>query len=146
MFSFFSNKDITRNKKLVKKWSKEHQNLVEYATKVISSQNDKKPLKTKKYMGKLTDVALQHLMHEDIKFRELLDQATDNQVNVINSINEFRDTFCDAKKELFRFLTKYTKDDAVYDEHFDKSFGEIVGVLTQRIEYEEKNLYSLLNN
>lgn len=42
------------------------------------------------------------------------------------------------------FLTQYTRDDAVLDDIFFKTFNELVAVLGQRIKFEEENLYSIL--
>ena len=43
------------------------------------------------------------------------------------------------------FLTKYTRQDSILDDEFFQQFNELAEVLIERIQYEEKNLYTLLD-
>ena len=43
------------------------------------------------------------------------------------------------------FLTKYTRQDSILDDEFFQQFNELAEVLIERIQYEEKNIYALLD-
>jgi len=140
-FSFFSSK----NQKLVKQWTKEHQQIVTLATRVISSYSDNKLSKAKKELKELRTVTLNHLMTEDIEFFKLLKDSKNLDKETEKFVNEFKNTFYDTKTVLRRFLKQYTDDDAVLDDKFFESFNGLVGVLADRIAFEENNLYNRLN-
>jgi len=141
-FSLFSSK----NQKLVKQWTKEHQQIVTLATKVITSYLDNKHSRAKKELQELRTVTMNHLMTEDIEFFKLLkdEKKLDTETKVF--VNEFKNTFYDTKTVLRHFLQEYTGDSAVLDDKFFDSFNGLVGVLAKRISFEEKNLYSRLDN
>jgi len=136
-FSFFSSK----NQKLVKKWKHEHEEIVIFAHKIIAaySLNDKTAVR--KELIALRELAVDHLMREDIELFKLLrkDKTIDNDMEAL--IREFTETFRDTKTALLAFLREYTQESSKLDEKFFTTFTEIVGVLSQRIEFEEKNLY-----
>ena len=69
MFSSFF---LSKNQKLVQKWKSEHEQIVELATKVITSYNDGKVNIAKDALVDLRLVTLNHLMAEDMEFVELL--------------------------------------------------------------------------
>ena len=140
-FSLFSSK----NQKLVKLWKKEHAQIVVHATKIIElyDNNDQKAIvKELKAIKKLT---ISHLMTEDIEFFRLLrdEDRLDDETKIF--VNEFKDSFKDTKRVLMDFLSKYAKSSAVFDEEFIDTFKAIVGVLAERIAFEEENLYDKLD-
>lgn len=139
--SLFSSK----NQKLVKKWVKEHEQIVVHATKIITAHSNDKHKTIKKELKALRALALNHIMTEDIEFFRLLkdQKKLDNETK--KHVNEFTNTFKGTKLALINFLTKYTQDTAVYDEQFIETFNEIVDILEQRIAFEEENLYVTLN-
>ena len=140
-FSFF----LSKNQKLVKRWKREHQQIVELATKVVTAYSSKKITTAKKELKKLRLVTLNHLMTEDIEFAKLLNEKSNLDKNTQNIIDEFKETFYDTKSVLMHFLKDYSRDDAVLDDKFFDSFNGLVAVLAERIEFEEKNLYNTLN-
>ena len=140
-FSFFSSK----NQKLVKKWKSEHEQIVRLATKVISSYTDGKLDKAKDALIELRLVTLNHLMTEDIEFFKLLKDTKKLDHDTEKFVNEFKETFYDTKAVLRRFLKEYTSPEAVLDDNFLESFKGLVGVLGDRIAFEEKNLYNRLD-
>ena len=148
MFSFLSwgKKDISHNSKKVKKWQKEHQKLGEYAGKIIAAY-DKKDLKqTRKLLIKFKDMALAHLMDEDETFFKLLNKAEAKDQHIIDKIKEFRTSFTNVKVVLFTFLTHYTNPQNELDITFKETLDQIILALTDRIGFEEQNLYRLINN
>lgn len=140
MFSFFSSKE----QKLVKKWHKEHEQIVELATKVIAEYSKNNTKKAKKYLIALNELAVDHIMDEDLEFYKLQKDSKNIDDDTIHHMHEFTETFKGTKIALMKFLTKYTKDDAILDEEFFATFNEIVGVLSKRINFEEDNLYAEL--
>ena len=140
-FSLFSSK----KQKLVKKWKKEHEEIVVLAHKVIGEYSKNNPEGAKKALAELNNIAVDHVMNEDIEFYRL--QKNDKiDAPTKRLIDEFVGTFKGTKMTLMNFLTKYSKPDVPLDDEFFKTFNEIVDVLGQRIDYEEKNLYALLSN
>jgi hypothetical protein len=135
---------LSKNQKLVKKWRKEHEQIVVLATNVIGEYQKHNPTKSKAYLSKLNILAVEHLMSEDIEFYRLRKDkrrlTSENEV----LIKEFSRTFKGTKIGLMHFLANYTKADVVLDEHFIKEFRGLVEILAKRIEFEEENLYKLL--
>ncbi len=140
--SFFSSK----NQKLVKRWVAEHEQIVILAHEVIAqySQNNYEAAKTE--LRKLNELAVKHIMDEDLEFYRLLKDQKRLNGETEKLVNDFTRTFKNTKNTLMGFLTKYTQDDAVLDDNFFTTFNELVGVLAQRIAFEEENLYVALNS
>ncbi len=139
--SLFSSK----NQKLVKIWVKEHKKIVALAHKIIDNYSKHKIDATKKELRALNDIAINHLMIEDLEFFQLLKEHDKLNHETEALIKEFTGTFKETKNVLIKFLAKYSQDDAVLDEEFIETFNAIVGVLAERIEFEEKNLYAVLS-
>jgi hypothetical protein len=151
MFNFFKkNKSLANNSKKVKKWHKEHEMLGECAVNIVKAYEKKDLNLTRKHLVKLQDMAFSHLMDEDLTFFELLEQAeaSDLQENqeIIDAMKEFRRSFLDVKSALIHFLIKYTNPENELDEEFKKTLDAIIEALVNRIEFEENNLYLLINN
>ena len=140
-FSFF----LSKNQKLVKKWKSEHEQIVKLATKVITSYSDGNLDKAKGALVELRLVTLNHLMTEDIEFFKLLKENKKTDKETQKFVKEFKETFYDTKSVLMRFLKEHTSSDAVLDDKFFESFNGLVGVLGERIAFEEKNLYNRLD-
>ncbi len=135
---------LSQNQKLVKKWTKEHEQIVLLATNVIGEYSKNNKISAKKYLVKLNDLAVDHLMNEDIEFYRLLKDQKRLTPENEKEIKEFTETFKGTKMTLMGFLTKYTREDAILNDTFFKVFNELVDVLVKRIEFEESNLYTLL--
>jgi len=140
MFGFFSSK----NKKLVKKWQKEHEQIVELAHKVIGEYSKNNHKEAKKALKALNSLAVDHVMNEDIEFYKLMrdEKRIDSKTEVL--VDDFIKSFKQTKLALMSFLSQYSKDETPLDETFFIKFNEIVEVLAERIDFEEKNLYSKL--
>ena len=135
---------LSKNQKLVKKWTKEHEQIVVLATKVIGEYSKNNQKSAKSALKKLNILAVNHVMNEDIEFYKLLkDQKRLTKINE-SYIKDFTSSFKGTKMALMHFLSKYTRDDAVLDDIFLSNFNELVGVLGERITFEENNLYSIL--
>jgi len=140
--SIFSSK----TQKLVKKWEKEHQEIVVIATKVIENYNTHNYKKAKKYLRDLNSLAVGHIMNEDIEFFKLLRDKRRIDKEADNMINEFTHSFKDTKLTLMNFLYKYTRDDTDLDQEFFNTFTQIVDIVGKRIDFEENNLYQKLRD
>jgi len=149
MFDFIFNrkKDLAHNSKKVKKWQAEHKALATLAVKTVSYYENKDLKKAKKELGRLQSVALNHLMDEDVTFSELFKKAEKTNADqvIVEAMREFRKSFIDTKKVLIHFFIHYTDPQVSLDEVFIHKLKEIIGALVQRIEFEETNLYVLIN-
>jgi len=141
-FSLFSSK----NQKLVKKWKKEHEQLVVLAHKVIAAYSKNNYEETKKQLTALNDLAVDHLMNEDIEFYRLLKDQKRLDLKTEKMVKEFIETFRGTKTTLMNFLTIHSRPETKLDDEFFKTFNELVEVLGQRIAFEEENLYSKLES
>ncbi len=136
----------SKNQKLVKRWSKEHEQLVVMAHKVIAEYSTNNHAAAKQALVKLNKLTVQHLMEEDIELYRLLKDQKRMDTDTKALVDEFKKTFQGTKSVLMIFLTKYTRAEAILDEEFFKTFNELVGVLGERIAFEEENLYSKLSD
>lgn len=150
MFGFLFNKDkdLSNNSRKVKKWQAEHRGLAKQAVKVVESYNNDDKIKARKQLDKLQDLALKHLMDEDVTFYELFKKAekTESNEKIIQAMAEFRKSFTDTKKALFYFFIFYTDEKNPLDEVFKEKLDGIINALVNRIEFEETNLYVLIDN
>ena len=140
--SFF----LSKNQKLVKKWKKEHTQIVVLAHKIIDAYSKNNYNVAKKELEALNSLAVDHLMDEDIQFYRLLKDQMEADPKTEKLVSEFTKTFKGTKITLMKFLTKYTRPDAVLDDEFFRTFNEIVGILGERITFEEENLYIRLES
>lgn len=142
-FFLFSSK----NEKLVKKWQKEHEKIVELAHKVIGEYTKNNPKKAKKYIRELNTLVANHVMNEDIEFYKMMrngKKRTNEKTQKM--VDEFVKSFRPKKIALISFLGRYSKSEAELNEEFFKTFNELIGVVGERIKFEEENLYAQLKN
>jgi len=140
LFMFFS-LFCSKNQKLVKLWKREHKEIVNAAQKVINAYSLDDKNSVRRELIVLRKIALEHLMKEDIELNKLLREEKNQEDEMRSLINEFTKTFRDTKSALLTFLREYTQENAKLDKNFFDTFNKIVGVLAQRIEFEENNLY-----
>ena len=134
---------LSKNEKLVKKWKLEHQEIGNLAGKVIESYENNNLEDTKKYLNSLKDLVVDHLMQEDLTFHNLLKHSTIN-IDTIEHIQDFRETFKGTKTALMNFIAKYASADTELDDKFLIAFKGLVRLVVERINYEESNLYDIL--
>ena len=134
---------LSKNEKLVKKWKLEHQEIGNLAGKVIESYENNNLEDTKKYLNSLKDLVIEHLMQEDLTFHNLLKHSTIN-IDTIEHIQDFRETFKGTKTVLMNFIAKYASADTELDDKFLIAFKSLVRLVVERINYEENNLYDIL--
>lgn len=137
----FSSLFLSKNQKLVKKWKQEHEQIVVLATKVIGEYSKNNPDGAKKELKALNELAVDHLMNEDIEFYRLLKDQKRVDRKTEEAVNEFTKSFKGVKLPLMNFLTKYSRDEAVLDDKFFEDFNGLVATLGARIAFEEDNLY-----
>jgi len=135
----------TKNQKLVKKWEKEHVHIVKLAMKLIEQYNNGNKSEAKKTLKKLTDLVIDHVMDEDLVFYRMLKKEKCLDVNTKIMVNDFTASFKSTKILLMNFLYDYANSPRELDDNFFKVFNDIVGAVAKRIEFEEKNLYTLMN-
>ena len=141
----FSSLFLSKNQKSVKKWTQEHAKIVSLATDIIEQYAQNNIDKVRKNLKQLHTVAVAHLMDEDIKLFELLNESSSLDDDIEKLATEFRSSFRGIKVALINFLKKYSRDDSPIDDQFIDAFKELVGVLGERIAFEEENLYSKLD-
>ena len=148
MFEFLFNreKDLTKNSKKVRRWKAEHQSLAKYAIKVVEAYDKNEKKKARKHLDKLQGLALNHLMDEDVTFYELCKNAKSKDERILCAMKEFRRSFTDTKRVLFHFFIFYTNPSNDLDSLFRQKLDAIIGALVKRIEFEENNLYSLIDH
>jgi len=130
----------SKNQKLVKKWKSEHVKMVELAHRVLGEYAKGEHKQAKKYLKEFSKIGMDHIVSEDVEFFKLLREANvDRQTREM--AEEFVRSFGDVKATLMKFLGKYTLSETPLDEEFFDTFGAIVKILGERIEYEEENLY-----
>ncbi len=134
MFNIFASKE----KKKIKKWKKEHNEIVQLATGVIAEYSKNNDKKAKEKLKKLNNLAVDHVMSEDLEFYRWKKSANREMTE---HINNFTGSFKDTKMALMNFLSKYSKQVEPLDEQFFTEFNGLVEVLAQRIEFEENILY-----
>ena len=141
MSSLFS---LESNKKLVMQWKKEHREIVASAGNIIKAYKANELDMLRKEIENLNELTIEHLMSEDIEFYKFLMLEDSLDTEIKKQIEDFIETFEEIKPALMDFLTKYTLLDTVYGKEFIDDFNEIISALSQRISYEEKTLYKLL--
>ena len=134
----------SKNKKLVKKWKKEHENLVIIGQKVIAEYVKNNHDEAKRQLKKFVDQAMDHLTSEDIEFFKMLNDE-DKDPRTEELIDEFQRTFKDTKITLMKFLAKYVRPEVPLDDEFFDTFQKIMEILAKRIKFEEDNLYFRLS-
>ncbi len=139
-FSLFSSKD----KKLVKKWKREHKNIVTFVHKIIASYSLNDKVGVQKNLVALQKLVLEHIVMEDIELNKLLQEDKNLSDNTRKMLIEFKKTFRETKDLLITFLGEYPQNGAKIDEKFFDSFNELVKAVSERISYEEENLYASL--
>lgn len=145
-FLFKREHELTNNSKKVKRWKVEHQSLATYAMKVVEAYDKEDKKKARKHLDKLQVLALNHLMDEDVTFFELCKNAKTKDEKILCAMKEFRRSFIDTKRVLFHFFIFYTNPKNDLDNIFRKKLDAIIGALVKRMEFEESNLYSLINH
>ena len=83
-------------------------------------------------------------MTEDVAFYDLLKNPKGLNSTTIDNIHDFRKTFQGTKMALMKFIAKYAAPQTELNDDFAEAFKELVGVVVDRINYEEKNLYHIL--
>jgi len=141
----FNSLFLTKNQKLVKKWTKEHEKIVFLVNQVIAEYSKNNHKKAKKNLVILNHLVVDHVTDENIEFYKLSRDTTRLSTQNIVDVKEFIQTFTNLKKDLMKFLTKYTRKDTALDDDFFETISSISEVLLERIEYEEAKLYSTLN-
>jgi len=136
----------SKNKKLVRKWEEEHKQIVVLATKIIESYEANEEKAAKKNLKKLSSLAVGHVMDEDLKLYKLMKEESDTlDTKTQFMVNDFVENFKQTKIALMNFLAKYSSPDVALDTTFYTTFKELVSILSERIEFEESNLYSKLD-
>jgi hypothetical protein len=83
-------------------------------------------------------------MNEDIELFKLVHDNEKLDLSTERMVKEFVESFKKTKLALMDFLGHYSKPEVPLDEAFFKQFNEIVEAVGERIQFEEKNVYSKL--
>jgi len=137
----------SKHQKLIHKWQEEHKEIEKLAEKVIESYEKNEHNEAKKSMKALKDIAVEHLMDEDIKLFNIIKEESDKLDTQTKALlNDFTSEFKHTKVSLMNFLAKYASPEVALDRSFYRTFKELMDILAQRISFEESNLYSRLKN
>ena len=134
----------SKNRKIVNRWHKEHGKIVDIAHKVLAEYSKNNHANAKKYLKKLNDLAVDHVMSEDIELFHMVHDSNDMNYETEQLIKEFIQSFKQSKLELMQFLGYYSKPEIPLNDTFFQKFNKLVDALSERIEFEEKHLYSKL--
>jgi hypothetical protein len=137
---------LSKNQKLVKLWEQEHKDIGALAGQIIGAYEKNDMKSAKKHLNTLNSLTVGHLMKEDLAFYNLLKYSSELDEETIEHIKEFRETFKGTKTALMNFIGKYASDAIELDDEFIEAFKGLVGVVVQRIDYEETNLYQVLSD
>jgi hemerythrin len=136
---------LTKNQKLVRKWTKEHEKIVLLINRVIAEYSKNNHAKAKKLLTALNNLVVDHVTDENIEFYKLLKDEKRLSPKNKHYTEEFIETFADVKKDLMKFLTKYTRKEVPLDDEFFETITAISEILLDRIQYEESKLYAILD-
>ncbi len=141
MLSFLESK----NKKLVKRWKKEHEQLIVLGKKVLAEYVKNDEQKIRSSLQAFTDLAMTHLSSEDVELYKLLSDPSQRSEKLKDSVDHFQKSFKDIKMILMKFLASYNRNEKPIDEEFFDNFSQIMEILAERIEFEEGELYFYLS-
>jgi hypothetical protein len=141
MFGLFESK----NKKMVKRWKQEHEQLVVLGKKVMAEYVKNDEAKARMALQSFTNLAMEHLNSEDIEFYRLMHDPSRKDRQTAQSIETFQRSFKDVKTTLMKFLAKYNRPENTLDDEFFDTFSKIMEILGNRIEFEESDLYFRLS-
>jgi len=136
---------LSKNQKLVRKWKAEHEEIVRLVHKVLAEYSKNKHRAAKKALVELNHIVVDHVTDENIEFFKLVKDKEGVSLKNREATEEFVSTFKETRLDLMKFLTHHTKKKTVLDDEFFNTLTEIADVLTKRIEFEEENLYYLLD-
>ncbi len=153
-FGLFNNKDKKVEKKsrvpaydakLISKFHKDHEGLVEQIGKIQEEMNKVHPdsAKIKKLLKSLRMQLLGHFMEEDIKLYWYLKDYYKDEAASFSVVKQFEESIKGIQKEVMRFFDYYSLDKTELDREFEIKFEDIVTELSARIASEESNLYTL---
>jgi len=143
--SVFSTLFLSKNQKLVKKWTQEHEEIILGIHKVLAEYSKNNHKNAKKALVSLNHLIIDHITDENIEFYKLLKDEKRVSMKNRKYTEEFVSTFKEMRLDLMRFLTFYTKKETKLDDDFFNTLNEILDILSERIEFEEANLYTLLS-
>ncbi len=141
MFTIFESK----NRKMVKRWKQEHEQLVILGKKVLAEYVKNNEPETRAALQSFTDLAMSHLNSEDIEFFRLIRDQEHQDVQRDEAIDRFQQSFKDVKTTIMKFLAKYNRPENPLDEEFFDTFSKIMEILGERIKLEETGLYFRLS-
>ena len=145
--NFKKDEDNTSNNAAkIAEWKDEHYQIITLFEDVLSSYKDNDIELAKTFLAKANQVALRHIIDEDITLTKLLKISKQNDRKIVEQIKEFLFSFTEIKESLINFLTKYNTLSSDFDDDFLLTLETIIKSLKKRIEYEEKNLYNQINH
>jgi hypothetical protein len=140
MFGLF----LSKNQKLVKRWQKEHRQIVSLVHDFSSAYMEDRHQTAKKRLKALKSLVIEHIMNEDIEIYRLMKDEKRIDIQTEALVDEFLQSFKKTKLSLIAFLENAAKPETKLDDTFFVTFKDIMKVVVKRIDFEEKNLYSKL--
>ena len=147
MFGFFKkskdNTSLKYDSGLIKKFNKEHANLVSHIGDIQNACSQRNQKKAKKHLQNFMVELLGHFMEEDIKLYWYLRDYYKDQEQASALIKSFENSIKEIQRDVMKFLDHYSRSDISLDEKFKSQFADIIDTLASRISSEETNLYPL---
>ncbi len=131
----------TYNNKLINELNQEHEKLFIIYDKIIETYISKKYRKTLKYLKKFYEAYHLHILKEDKQLYNYLIVKYRFFPEIKNQIIEKQQEMKKITIALEEFVLKYNNTKNIQSEDFLKDLGEIGKALTQRVEFEENELY-----
>ena len=137
--SFFIQEEFLYQNKLIKQLHKEHQNLFNIYLKLNEEKNPKKRLKLfKKFYYEYH----LHILKEDKQLYTFLLSKYTFVPKIYNKIKMKEKEMKEITDFIEGMAKKYSTLEAMNTDEFQKSLDKVGKVLTTRVEFEEKELYS----
>ena len=147
MFWFFKKKKKKFgpefDKKLIQQLEKDHKKLLNQVDKIETAYSKNNEKTIKKELKTLKYIIIEHFRKEDIKLYWYLKILHKDNCQTVKEIKYFENSIKDIHVAVIGFLNYYTEQNILLNSTFKNEFDKIVHALANRIQTEEKNLYSL---
>jgi len=127
-------------KEIVSGWKQEHKDIIKHCTNIIESYDKGLLEKTKGNLRRLEESLTIHFIKEGNGLEEILERPHNDTIDLF--MVEFLKNFGTLKKESTNFFEKYKSLHLNSD--FMMEFRVFFNDIAIRIDYEEKNLYKVL--
>lgn len=130
--------------KVVQQWEDEHKRLVVLGTRVLKLYEEGDTEKTREALREFAQAAREHFKSEFIQLTALFNSHEFTDRETKEAIRRFKTTFQETQKTLLKFLAIHCRPGHPLDRQFITTFSTIMGLLGERVQFEESDLYRRL--